>query len=177
VQIKDPSTLRGLAQLAQELPPERIQRLVIKPEQNPDGSSTLLSDLSSAIEWDPAYIRRMAQQLELPPGAAPAAPVVVQVQNGTLIRGLAGQVTVNLEEVGGFTTTQATDAPEKGIPHTLILNYSGQRETAQKLAEFLQVDPQYIQDVAKENAPPNVDIVVRLGDDYEGPTDVQGARP
>lgn len=177
MRIKDPSTLRGLAELAQELQADRIQRLVIKPEQNPDGSSTLLSDLSSAIEWDPAYIRRMAQQLELPPGAAPQAPVVVQVQNGTLIRGLAGQVTVNLEEVGGFTTAQATDAPEKGIPHTLILNYSGQPETAQKLARFLGVDAQYVQSLDRENAPPNVDIVVRLGDDYQPPTDVQSAAP
>lgn len=177
VRINDPSTLRGLAELAQEIPANKIQRLVIKPEQFADGSSSLLSDLSSALQWDPAYIRRIAQQLELPPGAAPQAPVVVQVQNGTLIRGLAGQVTVNLEEVGGFNTTQATDAPEKGIPHTLILNYTGQNETAQKLAEFLQVDPQYIQDVASESAPPNVDIVVRLGDDYQPPVDAQGARP
>lgn len=177
IQIKDPSTLRGLADLAQNLPPERIQRLVIKPEQNPDGSSTLLSDLSSVLEWDPAYIRRMAQQLELPPGAAPQAPVVVQVQNGTFIRGLAGQVTVDLEEIGGFTTAQAADAPQKGIPNTLILNYTGQQETAQRLADFLQVDPQYIQDLSGESAPPNVDIVVRLGDDYQAPADVQGARP
>lgn len=169
-QIKDLGTLQGLASLAQELRGDRIKRLVLKPETNADGTTNLCSDLGSAICWEPTYVKQMAQQLELPPGEQPEAPAIVQVQNGTLIRGLAGQVTVTLDEMGGFTTAKAADAPEKGIPNTLILNYTGKAETAQRLAQFLNIDPQYVQEAAQAEAPPNVDIVVRLGDDYQPPT-------
>ncbi len=174
LRINDMTTLTGLANLAQDLKADRIQRLVLKPETNPDGTSNLCSDLSSTICWEPAYVQRMAQQLELPPGEQPAAPATVQVQNGTRIRGLAGQVTTDLE-VQGYVTTAPTDAPEKGIPNTLILNYTGKTETARRLAQFLNIDPQYIQDAAQEGAPPNVDIVVRLGEDYKPPTEAQSA--
>lgn len=171
------NTMRGLAELAQDLQADRIQRLVLKPEPQPDGSNCLLSDLASAIQWDPACVERIVAQMQTPPGEQAATPTVVQVQNGTFIRGLAGQVTTTLDAAGGFNTTDATDAPEKGIPNTLILSYTGKTETAQKLAEFLNVDPQYIQEADPATAPPNVDIVVRLGEDYSPPTGAQPVAP
>lgn len=173
LKIKDLSTLKGLADLAQELRADRIQRLVLKPEAQADGSNCLLSDLSSAIQWDPACVKRIVAQMQTPPGEQVATPAVVQVQNGTFIRGLAGQVTTTLEAAGGFNTTDATDAPEKGIPNTLILSYTGKIDTARKLAEFLNVDAQYVQEADPAQAPPNVDIVVRLGDDYQPPLESQ----
>jgi polyisoprenyl-teichoic acid--peptidoglycan teichoic acid transferase len=171
LRLNDLGTLRGLAALAQEIKPEQIQRIVMKPETNPDGSSNLVSDLSSAIQWDPAYVQRVAQQFQLPPGEP--TPAVVQVQNGTLIRGLAGQVTTDLE-VRGYKTTRPIDAPEKGIPHTLILDYTGKPEVTQRLAKLLNIDPQYIRDASQEGAPPSVDVVVRLGEDYQPPTESSG---
>ena len=175
LRINDAGTLAGLANLAQELKGDRIQRLVLKPETNPDGTSNLCGDLSSVICWEPAYIQRMAQQLELPPGEEPVAPAVIQVQNGSGIRRVASELTVDLE-VAGYKMAQANDAPEQ-IPNTIILDYTGKRDTAERLAEFLRVDPQYIQDASGEGAPPNVDIVVRLGEDYQPPIQPQGATP
>lgn len=169
LKLNDIGTLRGLAALAQEIQPNEIQRIVMKPETNPDGTSNLMSDLSSAIQWDPQYVRRVAQQFQVPPGEQAPSPAVVQVQNGTLIRGLAGQVTTDLE-VRGYKTTAPTDAPEK-IPHTLILDYTGKPEVTQRLAKLLNIDAQYIQDASQESAPPSVDVVVRLGEDYEAPTE------
>jgi LCP family protein required for cell wall assembly len=176
LKINDITTLSGLATLAQDLKADRIKRLVLKPEQNADGSNCLLSDLSSAIQWDPACVDRMARELETPPGAQPETPATVQVQNGTRIRGLAGQVTIDLD-VQGYNMAEATDAPEKGIPNTLIFDYTGKRETVERLAQFLNVKPEYIQDASQDSPPPNVDIVVRLGEDYQPRTDSQQATP
>ncbi len=175
LRIDDTSTLTGLANLAQELKADRIQRLVLKPETNPDGTSNLCGDLSSTICWEPAYIQRMAQQLALPPGEQPVEPAVVQVQNGSGIRRVASELTVDLE-VAGYKMANAVDAPEK-IPNTIILDYTGKLDTAQRLAEFLNVDPQYIQDASGEGAPPNVDIVVRLGANYQPPSHSQSVTP
>jgi polyisoprenyl-teichoic acid--peptidoglycan teichoic acid transferase len=158
LRLNDLGTLRGLAALAQEIKAEQIQRIVMKPETNPDGSS---------------YVQRIAQQFQLPPGEQAPTPAVVQVQNGTLIRGLAGQVTTDLE-VRGYKTTKPIDAPEKGIPHTLILDYTGKPEITQRLAKLLNINPKYIQDASQENAPPSVDVVVRLGEDYQPPTGSSG---
>ncbi len=174
LKLNDISTIRGLAKLAQEITPDRIQRLVLKPETNPDGTSNLLSDLSSAIQWDPDYVQRMAQQLQLPPGEQAPTPAVIQVQNGTFIRGLAGQVTTDLD-VRGYKTVRPVDAPEKGIPKTLILDYTGKSETAQRLAQFFNVAPEHIRDASEESPPPNVDIVVRLGEDYKPPTNSESS--
>lgn len=175
--LKDIGTIRSMAALAQELRADRIQRLVLKPEPTENGSNCLLSDLSSAIQWDPACVERLVQQMQTPPGEQPAQPVVIQVQNGTRIRGLASQVTTDLQ-VRGFKMAKPTDAPEKGIPNTLILNYTGKAEVTQQLAQFLNVDPKYIQDVSQGGgAPPNVDVVVRLGDDYQPPTGAQRTTP
>ncbi len=41
------TTLQGLAHLAQSMSSDRIKRLVLQPETNPDGSSTLLSDYNN----------------------------------------------------------------------------------------------------------------------------------
>ncbi|MBV9790908.1 MAG: LytR C-terminal domain-containing protein, partial [Chloroflexi bacterium] len=70
----------------------------------------------------------------------------------------------------GYKTTAPTDAPEK-IPHTLILDYTGKPEITQRLAKLLNIDLQYIQDASQESAPPSVDVVVRLGEDYQPPTE------
>jgi len=173
--IKDFSTLRGLAQLGQEIPPEKIQRLVLKPETLPDGTYSLQSDQSSVLVWSPAYVQRMAQQFQLPPGEPVPAEVVVQVQNGAGIPRLASNVTTDLD-VRGYRTAPPTDAPEN-IPHTLILDYTGNASLAQQLAELLNVEAQYIRDASAEGAPPNIDIVVRLGQDYQPPTGSQSVTP
>jgi LCP family protein required for cell wall assembly len=168
------STLQGLAELAQNLSPDRVKRLVLKPETNPDGSNTLIGDYIN-VRWDPAYLRRMVHELQTPPGAPNTAadkPVVVQVQNGTRQRGLASQVTTDLD-TRGFKMATADDAPNREERNTLILDYTGNETAARQIAKLLNVDEQYIRDASNEPAPPNVDLVVRLGEDYQPVGDTQ----
>lgn len=164
------ATLRGLAQFAQTLNSDRIKRLVLQPETNPDGSSTLISDYSN-LEWDPAYVQRMVREWQSAPGATVAddqPDAVVQVQNGTNRRDLATQVTTALDE-RGFRTTDAADAPSADVSDTVILDYTSDDTVARQLADELGVDATSIRNAPDEPAPPDVDIVVRLGDDYEPP--------
>ncbi len=181
LKLNDISTLRGLANLALEIGPDRIQRFALKPETMPDGSPNIIGDAWSFINWRPDYVRSVVQQAMTPPAppsaSSPAteqpAPLAVQVQNGTLIRGLAAQISVDLD-VCGYEVLPAADAPEKGIPNTLILAYNGQRALAEELAGYFGVAPQFIVDVTDEPAPPGVGVIVRLGDDYQPPTCTRG---
>lgn len=170
--LNDIGTLRGLAELAQNLHADRIQQFVLKPERNPDGSPNLLSDLSSTLEWDPAYIQRVVEQFQSSPDTAVGGAGIIQVQNGTQVRGLAAQLTSSLD-MHGFKTVPAAEAPAKNIPLTVILDYTGQKTTARQLAQFLNIDERYIQDVSNQNPPPNVDVVVLLGRDYTASIDMQ----
>lgn len=178
LQIKptDIGLLGGLVQLAKEIGSDRIQRLQLKPEINADGTTCILSDLASVIVWDPSCVERLVAQLQSPPIEQAATPAVIQVQNGTFTPRLAGQVTTDLE-VAGYRVARAADAPEKGIPNTIILNYTGRDATVQQLATRFRVAPENIEAADPSNAPPNVDIVIRLGDDYQPPTGSEAVTP
>jgi len=173
------ATLQGLAQLGQHLSSDRVRRLVLQPETLPDGSSTLLGDYNN-LRWDPQYLRRMVREWETAPGELVVyeeeddGTVIVQVQNGTLQRNLATQVTTDLD-VRGFQMAAAADAPFDDVPTTLILDYTGNDDTVRELAQALNVDEQYIRTQPDEPAPANVDIVVRLGNDYEPQIDTTSA--
>lgn len=175
--INNITTLQGLAQLGQNISANRVKRLVLQPETNPDGSNTLLGDYNN-LEWDPAYVRRMVDELYTPPDrpavAADGQTITVQVQNGTRQQGLATQVSNFLAD-RGFETEAPVDAPAGSVPHTLILDYTGNEAIAQQLAQLLSVDPQNIRREADESLPTNIDIVVRLGQDYQPNVDADEA--
>jgi polyisoprenyl-teichoic acid--peptidoglycan teichoic acid transferase len=76
--LNDIDMLRGLAELAQSLHTGRIQHFVLMPGLSPDGSPNLLSDLSSALEWNPAYVRHIVEEFQSPPSAAVGRPEVIQ---------------------------------------------------------------------------------------------------
>ena len=167
--VDDISTLRGLARLAQEIGTDRIRRFTINPDTVPlDERFDNLFDL----HWDPAAVRKLAQQFQSGPGqtADTEEPetAMVQVQNGRGIKGLARQISLDLE-LAGFMMADPADAPTAENPHTLILDYSGKPETRAKLAEYFQLEPEYVRDESanKAEAPFGVDIVVRIGADYQ----------
>ena len=172
--IDDLTTLRGFAELAQEIGTDRVRRFTISPDTVAlDPNYDNLYDL----HWDPVEVRALAQEFQLGPGETTvSAPETarVQVLNGKGIRGLAGQVTTDLQ-LAGFTVAEAATAPTAENPHTLILDYTGKPQTRAKLAEFFGVPPEYVRDESenKENAPFEVDIVVLLGDDYTPKLDTQ----
>jgi polyisoprenyl-teichoic acid--peptidoglycan teichoic acid transferase len=172
--IDDLSTLRSLAALAQEMGTDRIQRFTLNPDTvalDPN------FDNRFDIHWDPASVRELAQQFEQMPGQATATPeeAVVQVQNGKGIKGLAGQISLDLE-LAGYTLAEPADAPSAENPNTLILDYSGRPQTRERLAEYFNLDPEYVRDETDNQAaaPYGVDIVVRIGQDYEPRLETQG---
>ncbi len=125
--IDDLGTLRGLGALAQEIGSDRIMRFAINP-------STVALDQNYDnwydIHWDSAAIAEIAQEFQQGPMQAIAsAPetATIQVQNGKGIKGLAGQISLDLE-LAGFTVADPADAPPGDHPSTLILDYSGKPE-------------------------------------------------
>lgn len=175
--LNDLGTLRGLAGLVQEIGIDQIQRMTINP-----GTVDLDDRFDNRfdIHWDRAAISRLAAEFERGPAEQPvAAPAVaVQVLNGTSTRGVAGQLTLDLQ-LAGISTVPATDAPTADNPNTLILDYAGQPELRARLAELLDIAPEYIQDESANpaDAPLGAGIVVLLGDDYTPPTDLPVVAP
>lgn len=168
--IDDLGTLRGLGTLAQEVGSERIMRFAINP------STVALDenyDNMYDIHWDHAAVAQIAKDFQQGPmpASTTTAPetATVQVQNGKGIKGLAGQVSLDLE-LAGFTVADPTDAPTDDNPNTLILDYTGKPEMRAKLAQFFNISPDNVRDMSanKDAAPFGVDIVVLIGQDYVG---------
>lgn len=165
--VDDLSTLRGLAALAQEIGADRIERFAISPDtvtldQNQDNRYD--------IHWDPTSVHELARKFEQGPTPASAQQqetATVQVQNGRGIKGLAGQVSLDLQLAGYKTSEPATATGDN--PHTMILDYTGRPQIRAKLAQYFRLDPKYVRDESskKDEAPFGVDIVVLLGKDYE----------
>jgi hypothetical protein len=167
--LDDISTLRGLARLGQEIGTDRIRRFTMNPDTvalDPNFDNTF------DIHWDPAAVREMAAQFQAEPGQTAVADApetaTIQVQNGRGIKGLAGQITLDLQ-LAGYTVAEPADAPTPDNPNTLILDYSGKPETRARLAELFKVSPEFVRDESanKAEAPFGVDIVVRIGADYD----------
>jgi polyisoprenyl-teichoic acid--peptidoglycan teichoic acid transferase len=68
--LDDLDTLRDLALIANDVGNDRIQRLVLRPETDADGSQNLRM-VGTAIEWQPAYVREVVRQFL---GGSPAGP-------------------------------------------------------------------------------------------------------
>jgi polyisoprenyl-teichoic acid--peptidoglycan teichoic acid transferase len=171
--LDDLSTLRGLATLGQQISIDQIQRFTINPDtvaldQRYDNVYDLYWDQESLQAYVQEFLRGPT-----PPASTPEATTgapetaTIQVQNGKGIRGLAGQVSLDLELVG-FQVAQASDAPTPDNPHSLILDYSGKPETRTRLARVFNISPEYVRDETANGAaaPFGVDIVVLLGEDY-----------
>lgn len=170
--LNDLGTLRGLAGLVQEIGISQVQRIAINPDTV---ALDQRFDNRFDIHWDAAAITALADEFERGPVETPepAPAVAVQVQNGTTTRGVAAQLTTDLQ-LAGITTVSAADAPTTDNPHTLILDYSGSPELRARLAELLDVAPAYVRDASANSAdaPLGAGIVVLLGDDYTPPTNM-----
>lgn len=175
--LNDLGTLRGLAGLIQDIGIDQVQRMTINP-----GTVALDQRFDNIydIHWDAAAIKSLADDFERGPAAQPSAPpaIAVQVQNGTSTRGVAAQLTLDLQ-LAGISTVPATDAPTADNPHTLILDYAGQPELRSRLAELLAIAPTYVQDESANptTAPLGAGIVVLLGDDYTPPANLPVVAP
>lgn len=136
--------------------PSDIGQVRITPD-----SATLLAEQGSDLVWEPGSVQELARQAFTRP-AAPQERATIQVVNGAGIAGLAAQFTGLLDE-SGFATIQ----PDTGEPtaQSVILDFTNKPETRRRLQSRLNGIPVARRDTAE--APPGVDLLVLLGDDYE----------
>jgi LCP family protein required for cell wall assembly len=168
--IADLGMINGLATLARGLTSDRIVQLSISP-----ADVALDSEDGSDIYWNRADIAALVARWQAGPPISPgieAAPSAgasgrVQVLNGAAVDGLAGRVSAFLGGQGIALVDPGQAA--RVYAHTTIIDYTGQPETRQRLAEILGIDPRYVQAVPGPDAPPadQADIVLILGQDYQ----------
>ncbi len=168
--IADLGMINGLATLARELKSDRIVQLSINPDD-----VLLDSQDGSDIYWNRSDLVALVARWQAGPPAstsAESAPSAgasgrVQVLNGAAVAGLASRVSAFL---GGQGITLIDPGQASRVyEHTTIIDYTGQLETRQRLAEILDIDPRYVQAVPGPDAPPpdQADIVLILGQDYQ----------
>jgi polyisoprenyl-teichoic acid--peptidoglycan teichoic acid transferase len=160
--IADLGVLQGLAAFAQQLDAERIVRLSINPDD-----VAVIAENGSDIYWDRTGVaQQVARLLSGPDGKVEIARL--QVQNGAGVPGLAGRFTERLRS-NGFVVNDPVDALVD-LPNTIVIDYSGQAATRERLTQTLGIDPRYIFAEPPANAPPQpaeTDILIILGADYD----------
>jgi len=165
--FSDPQ-IPGLALLAADIPPERVIALSLGPATvpytTPQGASVLLAAPEGIEQIVEALF---SDQQILEEGA------MVEVQNGTGQPGLASSVVDYLVNLGlprsSLVTSNASEQ-DLGQP-SVILDYTGKRYTAERLAEWLGLPADRVRsastgDVAlKTNS--EADIVLIVGTDVD----------
>jgi LCP family protein required for cell wall assembly len=148
-------TLAGLAWLASGLSPDQIGQTSLSPETAPN-----YREEGSDLIWDPNDVRAVVDAFLTRPSEA-AEKATVQVLNGTATAGLAGRVSLELDQAG-FSMTPAGNAPTPDADKTIVYNITGKPRTSQRLAGLLNAE-------IRQGAPPGVsstaDIVVVVGSD------------
>ena len=143
-----------MALMLARIEPEQIAQYRIDPEKVP------LQEFGSDLVWDRAGVQALVREALTPPGEA-QEQATIQVQNGAGVAGLAGQLTQDLANQG-FTTTTADNAELR--PHSQIIDYGEHPATSRRLSRALSGMP--VAEGSSTDAPPGVDLVVVLGEDY-----------
>jgi LCP family protein required for cell wall assembly len=161
--VKDLSMINGLAGLARELKSDRIAQFSINPND-----VVLDSEDGSDLHWNRADVAALVARWQAGPRADSAEAGRVQVLNGAQVDGIAGKVSDYLR-AQGFALADPGQAPQ-AYEHTLIIDYTDQPQTRQRLADALGIDPRYVQTKPGPDAPPppyQTDIVLIVGGDYQ----------
>ncbi|NJN17919.1 MAG: LCP family protein [Oscillochloris sp.] len=158
--LSDPTVLRDLVDLAQQLDAGRIVQLSI----NPNDVGIDFED-GSDIYWNQADVRSLVVRLTAGPELANEA-ATVQIFNGAAVPGLAGQVTTQLAAAGFTTREPDTIAP---IAQSLLIDYGNHPATARRMADWLGIPPDRILTAPPPNLSlnPSGDILLLLGSDYQ----------
>jgi LCP family protein required for cell wall assembly len=158
----------GFAALAARIPPERINALSLGPATvpytTPQGAAVLLVAPEGIQQIVEALF---SDQQILDEGA------MVEVQNGTGQPGLASSVVDYLVNLGLPRSSLVTsNAPEQDLGQpSAILDYTGKRYTAEKLAEWLGLPRESVRSAGPEDVAlktsSQADIVLVVGTDIE----------
>ena len=155
----------SLAQLAQHVPAGSIHSYPIDAnmvsQQQVNGQEVLIPD------W--AQIHAAVRQMLSDPRLANEGARLL-VQNGTNTAGLAGRTRDQLQ-AAGFNVVDIGQAPDSGqYPRTMIVDYTGGQKpfTVQQLRQTLNVGSGQVRAGPEADRPPNVDLIVIMGDDALG---------
>jgi LCP family protein required for cell wall assembly len=156
--------------MVKDIPDERIARVAIdetavQPWMTPQGGSVLIPIRERVRELREQFYNPPVAE---PPGtsaesSAPAGPVRISIQNGTLLRGLAAGTKAYLEG-RGFIVDSIADAPQR-YQRTVIVDYKGQQDQVKRLAAELGLPLTSVATVSDPNNP--LDALVILGDDFQ----------
>ena len=165
--ISDPQ-IPGLALLAAEIPPERIIALSLGPATVPYTTPAGAAVLVAAPEGIQQIVEALfSDQQILEEGA------MVEVQNGTGEPGLATSVVDYLVNLGLPRSSLVTsNAPEQALGQpSAILDYTGKRYTADRLAEWLGLPSDRVRSAGAGDAAlrsnSEADIVLIVGTDVD----------
>jgi len=165
--ISDPQ-IPGFALLAADIPPERIVALSLGPATVPYTTPAGASVLVAAPEGIQQIVEALfSDQQILEEGA------MVEVQNGTGEPGLATSVVDYLVNLGLPRSSLVTsNAPEQTIGQPSdIVDYTGKRYTADKLAEWLGLPAGRVRSAGASDAAlksnSEADIVLIVGTDVD----------
>jgi len=165
--ISDPQ-IPGLALLAGDIPPERIVALSLGPATVPYTTPAGASVLVAAPEGIQQIVEALFSDQQIVEEDA-----VVEVQNGTGEPGLASSVIDYLVSLGlPRSALVISNAPEEdlGLP-SAIVDFTGKRYTADKLAEWLGLPAGSVRSADSGDAAlksnSKADIVLMVGTDVD----------
>jgi polyisoprenyl-teichoic acid--peptidoglycan teichoic acid transferase len=148
-------TLAGLAWISSGLSPDQIGQSRLSPETAPN-----YREDGSDLIWDPNDVRGVVDAFLTRPSEA-AEQATVQVLNGTETSGLAGRVSLELDQAG-FSMAPPGNAPSTDAATTIVYDVTGKPRTSRRLANLLKAE-------LRRGAPPGItstaDIVVIAGSD------------
>lgn len=144
-----------MSALLTRVDPSKLAQYRLDPEQ------IGVQEFGSDLVWDPAGVQAVVREALSPPGEA-KEQATIQVQNGVGTAGIAGRLTTALAG-SGFTITDPSDADS--TEQSQIIDYGDNPATRERLSQVLGGMP--IREGSSDEAPPNADIVVLLGNDFE----------
>lgn len=158
VPIARPDVLLGLMLLSTSLDPDQINQVHISPE------TVAVTEIGSNLIWDADGVRQQVDRWLTRPSER-TEQATVQVFNGTDVNGLAGRVSIELEQAR-FRILVPENAPPGDYPRTIVYDVNHKPRTSRRVARLLRAE-------IRRGPPPNgitstADIVVVLGMDRQG---------
>ncbi|HEU4760486.1 MAG TPA: LCP family protein [Dehalococcoidia bacterium] len=160
----------GLALLAQQIGMDNIRMVSLADATFPCSSCN-----GAMLDWDREKVEEIKASV-FNDGRLQLDGAQVQIQNGTDVPGLADQFASLFKQQGLAGDQITTDDYVNGTLYdtTLIVNLSGKRYTAEKLAEWLKLPVERIVDATDPRAAPfqgsSEDVIVALGADASLPS-------
>lgn len=148
---------------------ERITQLEVTGlNQNVDGKVLLYPFRNG--DFIKEVVRRAATSIISSTDMSNDRTYSIEIQNGTLVRGLAHNTQILLQGAG-FDVINATNAPRDDYEETEIIDLIGNRDAAKSIGDFIRctkiTEMSVVQD-GEEVDVPNYDFILILGSDFDG---------